>query len=94
MTDETRCYVCRSGTMRPSTIRYCSLAEETPILFENVPASVCDTCGEATITGVVMGELERLISERPDPTRTITIPVYHLASCATSVLKATEQGVA
>jgi YgiT-type zinc finger domain-containing protein len=53
--------------------------DETPIVFRDVPATVCDQCGETAMAGAVVDEIERLIEERPCPARTIEVAVYELA---------------
>ena len=79
MTNEqgVRCHVC-GGTRYPGTTTYAS-AGETPVLVTNVPALICRQCGAAGFPSQVAAEIERLVTERPVPTRTIAVPVYELA---------------
>jgi YgiT-type zinc finger domain-containing protein len=74
-----RCYVCRSR-MLPNTITHVTRRGDSVFVFERVPASVCETCGEATIAGSVLDAINRLVDERPAPSRTIEAPVYDLAA--------------
>jgi hypothetical protein len=45
---------------------------------ENIPALVCRRCGHASYTLTVADQIDRLLDQRPAPTRTMTIPVYEL----------------
>ena len=63
--------------MQPGTTTWCS-SGETPVMATNVPALVCRQCGAEAFASAVVGELERLIRERPTPARTILVPVYEL----------------
>lgn len=78
MTETARCYEC-GGDMHPGTTTYCDTASATPLMVTNIPALVCGQCGLAAYTMGVAKEIERLATDRPTPTRTITVPVYELA---------------
>jgi YgiT-type zinc finger domain-containing protein len=46
------------------------------MLFENVPAQVCDQCGEVYLASVVACQIDRALREDTPPARTITVPVF------------------
>jgi YgiT-type zinc finger domain-containing protein len=46
------------------------------ILVENVPAEVCEHCGEKTYSPKVTDDLLRIAKKELKPRRTINIPVY------------------
>ena len=72
--EAARCFEC-GGTMQPGTTTWCS-SGDTPVIATKVPALVCRQCGAEAFTSEVVGELERLVRERPTPARTILVPVY------------------
>ena len=76
-----QCYVC-GGPMLWGTTTHCEETRGRHLIFECVPALVCDHCGEAAITGVVLDEIERIAHDQPTPTRTVVASVYDLAGVA------------
>jgi HTH-type transcriptional regulator / antitoxin MqsA len=72
----TACPEC-GGTMVAAAVTYIT-REGGGVLVENVPALVCRQCGYEAFASAVAEELERLLDERPAPTRWATIPVYEL----------------
>jgi len=49
-------------------------------VLENVPARVCQSCGERYFTADVVQVMERLMSEPAAQTRTMTVPVIAFAA--------------
>ncbi|MBI4548225.1 MAG: type II toxin-antitoxin system MqsA family antitoxin [Ignavibacteriae bacterium] len=45
-------------------------------VIENVPAWVCNQCGERYYDGEVLEKIDRMMKERTTPTRTFTVPAY------------------
>ncbi len=74
-----RCPQC-SGDMTPGTTSFCFSPHTAggPALVENIPALVCRQYGHATYTLAVAKEIDRVLDERPAPTRMVMIPVYEL----------------
>jgi YgiT-type zinc finger domain-containing protein len=56
-----RCAVC-GGTQVPTTITHHARRGATIYVFENVPAFVCDQCGEVWLDGEVLDQIDRLIA--------------------------------
>lgn len=48
-TDEAQCPMCPAGTLRKGTTTLTMERGEATIVFKDVPADVCDTCGEAFV---------------------------------------------
>jgi YgiT-type zinc finger domain-containing protein len=71
---EARCAVCE-GTLRTTTITHEERRGDNIYLFQNVPAKVCDACGELWIDEEVLREIDRLITNGV-PVRTVETPVY------------------
>jgi len=47
--EDTQCPMCPAGTLRRGTTTLTLERGEATIVFKDVPADVCDTCGEAFI---------------------------------------------
>ena len=52
---------------------------DTVVMFENIPAEVCEQCGKQPLMGAVVDRLNGLLWFLALPTRTITAAVYDLA---------------
>ena len=50
---------------------------EDVIVFENVPAEVCDVCSDTLLSPETIRHLEELITRRAKPTK--LVPVYEYA---------------
>jgi len=71
------CAVC-GGQLRKTTITHEERRGGRLYLFENVPAQVCDACGEVWLDEGVLQEIEQLI-ENGEPVRQINTQVFDLA---------------
>ena len=61
-----------------------------PIIVDNVPARVCDECGDELLTWATVQQLEALSQQPPVPAR--FVPLYHFpASSATAASPADGQ---
>lgn len=65
--------------MDETLVRHVQTWEEGVVVFENVPAEVCEQCGETLFAGWVVDKLNRLLWSTPPVTRTIEAPVYDLS---------------
>jgi YgiT-type zinc finger domain-containing protein len=52
--------VCRHGMMAV-LVRHVQIWHDTVVMFENVPAEVCEQCGEPLLTGAVVDRLNSLL---------------------------------
>lgn len=73
-----KCDVCQ-GKMTWQLISYFQFFEGQFIIVENVPAWVCEQCGEVFYEPDTVEKLQQLIWSRPTPQRTISVPVLDLA---------------
>jgi len=51
--------------------------------FENVPALVCQQCGEVWLEAEVAQLIEKIIQEQPKPKRYHQVPVFSLTEFST-----------
>ena len=73
-----RCPTC-GGDMEPGTVTHPMVAGRRVLVFEHVPALVCGQCGESALAGLVVSEIERIVRDVPEPTRSTTARVYDLS---------------
>jgi YgiT-type zinc finger domain-containing protein len=74
-----RCHVC-GGRMLPTASTHLAQRDGAVFVFEHVPATVCEDCGETAFRGPVLDAIDRLIDQRPAPARTVEAAVYDLAA--------------
>jgi HTH-type transcriptional regulator / antitoxin MqsA len=74
-----RCEVCGVGTRRDWLIRYPLLIDDHLLVVENVPAAVCDRCGETTLTPATVERLQEQVWGAAAPVRVLETPVYEFA---------------
>ena len=74
-----KCEVCGIGERREKLIRHSLLLEDRLIVVEHVPASVCDHCGETTLTPDVVERLQEMVWQSRPPVKVLETPVYEFA---------------
>lgn len=70
-----RCYFCGGRTV-PRKVTAENWWGDSLSLVENVPALVCEQCGEFYFEAETCKQLDRLRRESPPPLRTVRVPVY------------------
>ena len=71
----SKCLICGGKTVKKIVTTENWWGEKLTIV-ENVPAWVCDTCGEQFFEPRICEELDRLRDTPPVAKRTIQVPVY------------------
>jgi YgiT-type zinc finger domain-containing protein len=81
------CDFC-GGQLHPQTLKRVDYprGDET-YRFENVPAYVCDSCGEIYFDAVVSQAMNRAVSSNPQPKRFDQVPVLELSLGAENDVK-------
>ena len=75
------CRVCR-GTLEERLITYVQRYKARVVIVENVPAEVCDQCGEELLRAEVVKRIQKCVWEGPISVRGVSVPVYDLANFA------------
>jgi HTH-type transcriptional regulator / antitoxin MqsA len=70
-----KCCYCRTK-LNPQTTTRVQQYEDKWVILENVPALVCDQCGETFYTPDAHDLVIRLLNREAAPVRTETIQVY------------------
>jgi len=59
------CVICKNGSTRPGMVNVVLQRQDTTVIFKNVPADICDNCGEyyldEEITLQVMARAEEAV---------------------------------
>ncbi len=71
------CYFC-GGLVEEKTISYMRKWKGKYILIENVPAGVCNQCGEKYFEAKVAEKMDNLMLKKEKAKRKISIPVIEL----------------
>ena len=80
--EQERCYFCRQGTLESRRVMVDLRRGDRLIVIKNVPALVCDACGERQYSVAVSREIDRLL-ERIERTghgeEEMRVPVVSMA---------------
>jgi YgiT-type zinc finger domain-containing protein len=72
------CAVC-GGLLTRKAIRYDQHWGDQIVIFDDVPASVCATCGEIWLGSKTVQAMEKILLQQKKPTKKIAIPVWSLS---------------
>lgn len=72
-----KCLVCR-GKMVDRKVTVDLRIRDELLIIEEVPATVCDRCGERVFTPEITRRLQTLAKQRKKPPRTVAVPVFSL----------------
>jgi len=73
-----RCHFCGGEVLEKRVTVDYRWGEELVAIIENVPAGVCQTCGEQYFKAEVIKEMERLASSEEKPKDVLHIPLREL----------------
>jgi YgiT-type zinc finger domain-containing protein len=74
-----KCPRCKSAALVPQTIRYYQEFEGNLYIIEQVPARICEQCGEVILSETTAEKIQNLIWSGAEPERTRVVPVYEMA---------------
>ena len=72
------CPVCHSHLVKRA-IRHSLEWKGELVVFENVPAEVCESCGEKLLEGRIVDEINQTLWSMQPPNRLLQVPLYDLA---------------
>ncbi len=71
------CFYCKGvETIEEGTTRFCACDASTPFIVENVPASVCQLCGDKSFSGETVDALQKINNGECRPTSVQFVKVY------------------
>jgi len=74
-----KCEVCGNTVFRQETVDEFFRVGGEAILVEQVPAQVCDRCGEATFSREKVEKVRKMVQEHSQPTRKIEVETFAFA---------------
>lgn len=79
---ETQTEVCAScaGHTRPSRVTLDRRIEGRLVVFEDVPAHVCQDCDEVWLDARVLRAMDKAVDNHDLPTKTLAIPAISLTA--------------
>ena len=72
----TKCYFC-GGRVREEEINVDFWWGEKLVIFQDVPAKVCQQCGEKFFTAEVYQEMESMVQKEEKPFAWVTVDVIN-----------------
>ncbi len=72
----SRCYVCGSSDFTENLVNETFEIDGKLILVENIPAKVCDRCGEIIFSGETGENIRLMLNSDRQPTRSIKVDVF------------------
>ena len=76
-----QCYFCK-GRLTKKIITHIYTWGEKILLFEEVPAEVCQQCGETYFHPDVLEIMDKIATSGSEPQTTISIPVFSMSNVA------------
>ncbi len=74
LTDQQQCAVC-GGVLQDGTITYTQVIGESVAIVKEVPAVICQQCGEEYLSSHTVTAIQQAITEGTGQTKT-EVPVY------------------
>ena len=74
-----KCDIC-GGRREKTDISYNIFYRGRPVIIENVPAEVCQQCGEEYFDPDTVEMLQKVVWSQKKPKRTIETPVFDLSA--------------
>ena len=75
-----RCYFCK-GAVKPERVTHVHRWKGQVIILEDVPADVCQQCGEVYFAANVLQAMDRIVehNQKEKPKKQLVVPVNSLS---------------
>jgi YgiT-type zinc finger domain-containing protein len=74
-----RCHVCGSIRAREELVNDVFQIDGKPVLVENIPAQVCDRCGEEIFSKETTEKVRLLVRSKVKPVKSVKMDVFAYA---------------
>ncbi len=74
-----QCPVCGRPTAKSEFVSEVFTVEGRRVLVEQIPAQVCERCGEATFSREITEQIRQLVQGAARPVKTVPLDVFALA---------------
>lgn len=71
-----QCHACGSTQCHQELVTEIFQINSKPVLVENIPAQVCDRCGETIFSRETTEKIRQLLQEPHSPARSIQVEVF------------------
>jgi YgiT-type zinc finger domain-containing protein len=71
-----RCDVCKSTKLEKKYIQKVFYIGGNPVFIENIPAMVCQQCGETTFDIDTAENIRKMLQGKATPVRTVNVDVF------------------
>lgn len=79
-----KCIVCKYGNTQPGTITATLDREGTVLVFKEVPADVCDNCGEEYLSQEISRQLLKQAEEAVQAGTQVDVRKYSKNACSSA----------
>ena len=73
-----KCQVCGNTAARSDLVSEVFTVESRRMLVEQIPAQICERCGDATFSGETTERIRRLVHGSAQPVKTVPLDVFAL----------------
>jgi YgiT-type zinc finger domain-containing protein len=70
------CHVCGASNPHTELVNEVFLIDGRFVLVENIPATVCGQCGEATFSRETTEKIRRMVHGEAEPIKTVSLDVF------------------
>lgn len=71
-----KCHVCGSAQARQELVSEVFQIDGKPVLVENIPAQVCERCGEEIFSSETVEKVRKLVHGRARPVKSVQMDVF------------------
>ncbi len=71
-----RCNVCGSDQAHQELVEELFMIDGKPVLVQNIPARVCDRCGDETFSRETTEKVRRMVHGESRPLRSVRMDVF------------------
>ncbi|MEJ5197591.1 MAG: YgiT-type zinc finger protein [Anaerolineae bacterium] len=71
-----RCQICGSTEARSERVTEVFLIDDAPVVVEDIPATVCARCGDATFSRATTERIRRMIHGEMRPVKSVQADVF------------------
>ncbi|PSB04629.1 YgiT-type zinc finger domain-containing protein [filamentous cyanobacterium CCP2] len=71
-----KCHVCGSGESHQALVNEIFQINESFYLVEQIPATVCDRCGEETFSRETTERIRVMLHSEAEPVKSISVDVF------------------
>ncbi|NIM14339.1 MAG: YgiT-type zinc finger protein [Candidatus Aminicenantes bacterium] len=74
-----RCNVCGSTKKKEDFVTEIFNIDGKPVMVENIPATICDRCGEETFSRETTERIRRMVHGEAKPKRSVSMDIFAYA---------------